>query len=405
VLTTLAKSDPFSSPTDLLKTIRRVARAVEAPFDTAAMRYLLAADRTVAGVPTETDIATALDGLRTALQRVDSDADPSKVPADRSGLVSAVASALLAIDSDPQRPARVSSVFEGGFVANAVLSPEPTNPPNLGAKAKQLPFTFAVDGNGLILTYSGLMSAGHRTILKDPNQVGQIAGNAGYLDCIDQLFREARLSLQVLRTEFSTSLPVLPAGLAIPAALRTKFSYDAAHQLLRFHGIMTADEQTKLNALSNDQAYQTAVKALFDQPRNAPAADNTWLVDADLVFPPDPSDPPAPPPETAAQINDRIVKNLLTAVGRLTPPAVAARSQDAVVSFAMAVTDLERDATTSLLLGVSIGGHPLLDHFTDRTAFVNRAGPLTPSNVPLERIPVRSTHSRHDGRSSCTPSW
>jgi hypothetical protein len=398
-LTTLAKADPFSSPTDLLKMIRKVGRAVETPFETAAMRYLLAADRTITGVPTEADIATALDGLRTALQRVDSDADPSKIPSDRSGLVAAVASALLAIDSDPQRPARVSSIFEGSFVASAALSPAPANPPNLGAKAKQLPFTFAVDGNVLTLTYSGLMSAGHRTILKDPNQVGPIAGNAGYLDCIDQLFREARLSLQLLRTDFSAPLPVLPAGLAIPAALRTKFRYDAAHQLLRFHGIMTADELAKLNALSNDQAYQTAVKTLFDLPRNAPAADNTWLVEADLVFPPDPSNPPAPPPETAAQINDRIVRNLVTAVGKLTPPAVVARSHAAAVSFAMAVTGLERDATTSLLLGVSIGGHPLLDHFTDRIAFVNRAGPLTPSNVLLA---YQSYDRLHRSGSICT---
>jgi len=95
---------------------------------------------------------------------------------------------------------------------------------------------------------------------------------------------------------YEATLSVLPSGLEFPEALKTKISFDAVQQTLRFTGSMTTQEQSQLKGLSNESAYSDALDELFNAPRtfvsrqmklfeppvfSAPLA----TLPADIVFP------------------------------------------------------------------------------------------------------------------------
>jgi Tc toxin complex TcA C-terminal TcB-binding domain/ABC toxin N-terminal region/Neuraminidase-like domain/Putative peptidoglycan binding domain/Salmonella virulence plasmid 28.1kDa A protein len=80
---------------------------------------------------------------------------------------------------------------------------------------------------------------------------------------IDQL-------VSVLNGSFTheTGLASLPDDINIPADLRGRLTYDSTAEQLRFTGVMTADEQTRLKEAFLEPSYQAAVTALFQAPRN-----------------------------------------------------------------------------------------------------------------------------------------
>ena len=65
-----------------------------------------------------------------------------------------------------------------------------------------------------------------------------------------------------------TGLASLPADINIPADLRGRLTYDSTAEQLRFTGVMTTDEQTRLNDASSVPSYRGAVAALFQAPRD-----------------------------------------------------------------------------------------------------------------------------------------
>jgi hypothetical protein len=61
-------------------------------------------------------------------------------------------------------------------------------------------------------------------------------------------------------------LATLPSGIVFPDLVKNKVTYDQSVKVLRFQGAMTTAEQSALLGASADQAYQTAVNNLFQQP-------------------------------------------------------------------------------------------------------------------------------------------
>ncbi len=76
-------------------------------------------------------------------------------------------------------------------------------------------------------------------------------------------------------------LKQLPAGIVFPPPLDSKVSYDSDRQQLVCKGSMTEDERTTLLTLSKNDAYQQAVKQLFQASQRLP------IIDPDLIGPDD----------------------------------------------------------------------------------------------------------------------
>ena len=382
----LGLADPFKSPRALLDTIERIQQAQALPFDAPTLSYILQADRTSSAAPPELAIGVALDGLRTTLQQIDVATDPANLPTDHVNLASALAPALLTLDNDPSRPGRVLDVLEGRFVARVIIDPKPAAAINLDDDAvRALPFTAVDDDTDaaapkLVFGFTGLMAPSEKTTLTDIAHIGPIAGDPAYLKAIEKLYLEARLSIRMISTRFTTSLVALPPGLSMPPALRSALSYDPVAKTLQFQGVMSDDQKKSLLSLSTDTAYQGAIAALYDAPRGDIPASNIWLTDAGpraLQFP-----APFPAPKgTAADLEDRVTANLTKAISLILPNARLAASRDGVIAFGASVSGLDRDATASLLDGLSIAGASLMSIFTDRTNFVLRTGPVTASEL------------------------
>jgi peptidoglycan hydrolase-like protein with peptidoglycan-binding domain len=349
----MGRVDPFASPRALLDTIERIQKAQALPFDAPTLSYILEADRTSSAAPPEPAIGAALDGLRTTLQQIDVSTDPANLPTDHVNLANALAPALLPLDGDASRAARVLDVLEGRFLARFTPSPKPKAAPVPDKVVGTLPFTAIDDGTDLVLSFTGLMTPSEMTILKDTAHMGPIAGDQAYLAAIDKLYLEPRLTIRMISTRFVTILAVLPSGLSVPQSLRSILTYDPVAKTLQFQGVMSDGQKQKLLSLSTEANYQAAVAALYDAPRaGVLPVSNVWLTDAELQFP-----APLPAPkETPAQTDDRVTANLTKAITKILPSARLAASREAVIAYGVSVSGLDRDTTASLLEGLSING-------------------------------------------------
>ncbi len=70
----------------------------------------------------------------------------------------------------------------------------------------------------------------------------------------------------------TAELESLPLDLKFPDSLKDKADYDADRKLLRFVGVMSNEERELLLGLTDDEAFETAVNALFQMSQTAPVA-------------------------------------------------------------------------------------------------------------------------------------
>lgn len=74
--------------------------------------------------------------------------------------------------------------------------------------------------------------------------------------------------LAQLAYESSVKLDTFPQGITIPDPLNTRIRYDTDQKLLIYKGVMTDAEKDALLRLSADEAFQEAIKALFEMTRD-----------------------------------------------------------------------------------------------------------------------------------------
>ncbi|MCG7893955.1 MAG: neuraminidase-like domain-containing protein [Candidatus Thiodiazotropha taylori] len=118
------------------------------------------------------------------------------------------------------------------------------------------------------LYFLGVMTKVRREKLKD---VSNTQGDEDYKKAVNKLFEAPRQfterNLGAFTTPlFSQSLKALPPGIQLPATLKGKIYHDEIAQKLFFQGAMSEVERELLLSLSNDAAYQTAIKGLFEEP-------------------------------------------------------------------------------------------------------------------------------------------
>src|SRR6185436_10190373 len=134
------------------------------------------------------------------------------------------------------------------------------------------------------VSFIGVMTPAEQTALKG------IASNSAPV--IDELFQRPRMLVKFYEPIFTAPLNALPPAIdfkaQLPAELSARISYDPEQHLLRFAGIMRADEQAALDALAPsvlqvEVAYHNAVSSLATQPTTIASPDTrVWLSDIDL---------------------------------------------------------------------------------------------------------------------------
>jgi hypothetical protein len=192
------------------------------------------------------------------------------------------------VTANPSYLAAIESLFQQSvavsdrFVTTKLQAALPAGV-SLPIDQPSLPIRY--DPGAQTLTFIGLMTNAERLAL-------QAAGNPAAP--IEELFHKPRLGVKFYEPIFTAPLEALPSVIDFQAQLAddlaAKISHDVEQGLLRFAGIMSAAEQSQLNALvptpgtlPSEVAYHTAVNRLAAQPQTiAPPDPQIWLTENNL---------------------------------------------------------------------------------------------------------------------------
>ncbi|MBI1853620.1 MAG: hypothetical protein HYR85_25055 [Planctomycetes bacterium] len=234
------------------------------------LNWLLAADRSAKAAAKETDAARFLAALRTELQAIRKEYDPTSYdflepPADVDRLTALLTSLLQRLDRDESgaqffvdtlRDEITQEIAVPGLPVGFTLPAAITGAPN-NIRIRYEP----------VLEFGGVMTAAQRAILLTDASLAAVTGMPSYQQAIQDLFDKPG----------AAPISDLPAGFSFPAAItgapvNIPIRYTPR---LRFTGLMTAAQQAtllgapSLAAVTGIAAYQEAVSTFFQAPRLA----------------------------------------------------------------------------------------------------------------------------------------
>ena len=321
-------------------------------------------------------------GLMTDEQRTTLLSDPSLTAViDDPGYVSAVqalfqqSAGVLATYRGAVEDLRAQSVAAPTAYVTTQVQGLPGGTLTVPATLPTLPVSY--DPVSGAFGFTGLMTAAEQTALKT-------AGNPAAV--IDELFRRPRLAVKFFDPVFTATLHSLPTGIdfptLLPPELATRITYDEEERLLRFTGVLGADQAALLRGLSTDPSYRSAVDSLSAQPTAIAAPDRrVWLTEADLTL--------AGP--LTQRLSDAAVKALrylsdTTAAGAVVDAAATQLGLTPAVTRHLATAyppALLDDLTGALAAGTGVVDHATLPdvfdawYWADRAATIWRKGKLT----------------------------
>ncbi|HEY8459160.1 MAG TPA: neuraminidase-like domain-containing protein, partial [Blastocatellia bacterium] len=351
----------FSDPQAAWEFLEKIGWLKETGFKVDELNWLLAADREAKSAVKESDAARFLTELRKELKAIQAEWLAVSAPADVDGLTALLTSLLQRLNRDETAAQFfIATLRDEVSLETKVASLDPgfVDFPQAIKSAIRIRY----DQPTATLRFTGLMTAAERTtLLTDPSLPAAVTGNPDYQAAIDELFRRPRMALKFFEPVFSAPLENLPQAVdfkgQLPSALALKISYDAERRLLRFAGIMSKEERTALDALSQDVNYRQAVNSLFNQPANGiHPPEKIWLTDADLKFPlRDLSDP----------ASDHLAMNLTAAVTGAIAYLLKTSSESAVIQRASAQLGLTEALTRNLFTRYALLPDALLAHLTE----------------------------------------
>ena len=284
----------FADPQSAWEFLERISWLKNSGFTPDELNWLLSADRSAKAAVKENDAAKFLFGLRKELQAIRDRYDPSQYdflqpnpPDDEERLAVLLTTLLQKLNRDDAGVKFFLDTVRGEVAAERIVAGLPPD------------FTFPEDVEDIPISYNKLtetlrftsvMKEAQKTTLKTHASLAAVTVISDYQAAIDDLFDQldqARLAVKFYEPIFTVPLEVLPATVDFKSQLPTEFaariSYDAEQRVLRFTGIMSADEKAQVEGLSPDASYLAAVSSLADQPRTITAPDDRiWLLDADL---------------------------------------------------------------------------------------------------------------------------
>lgn len=345
----LTQVDPFADPQTTFDFVTAFDQVKACGLSVDQLDWLLTANPAArAAVPDKT-AAAFLGGLRTALKAIANTYDPSTLPTDADGLGDAISARLQVLGWDSASAADAVAILKGtislgsqGPLGAGIAFPGVANARYDGATGK--------------IYYIGVMSDADKTAMLTAATPAPILADPNFIAAVNELYDLPRLTVRRYFPIFDAPLSLLPADVQLSQlgkALAARVSYDADRQMLSIFGVMSNADRKAILALSGDTAYQTAVQALYQQARAAPAAADQWLA--------------------ANELSD----NLATAALRLTTYLEHKLSVDQTVQQVAAAFGFTQATAANLLNGFALfggSGRTLTAEFMDSAFVASDAG-------------------------------
>lgn len=270
----------FASPKAALEFLEEIQHLKSSGFTADELNWLLTADPAAKAAAKTTDITRALVALRKELQAIRTEYAPARydfltAATNEEALAGLLATLLQKLNRDETAVADFLKILRGSVQLSVSVTGLPT------AFAFPAAITAASPGGqGIpiryspgLLRFSGLMSDAQRMVLLDNTAIpAAVRANPNYQGAIGELYEQ---SLKAMNDSFSMEQEVaLPAGFVFPATITgapnaIPIRYD---QRLRFTGVMTAAQSTKLltdpalAVVTALPAYREAIQEFFNQP-------------------------------------------------------------------------------------------------------------------------------------------
>ncbi|WP_437826314.1 neuraminidase-like domain-containing protein [Sorangium sp. So ce1153] len=352
-----ATGQTFVDPRSALAFVESADQLKASGFSPDELNFILTADRSARSAVKEADAARFLMGLRTTLQAILKEYDPTRYqalnpPSDPDALATLLLSLLALLHRDEAGAQAFVDTLRDAVCLQAAAPGLPAGFDFPAAIKAAIPIRC---GGAATLHFTGLMTNAQKNeLLSDPSLVA-VAGIASYQAAIEELFQRPRLLLKVFDPVFTAPLPSLPATVDFDTladkALAQKVSYDPSLRALVLTGILSADDKAALDGLSAEPAYRQAVNSLFTQPAlGAFPADQLWLQDTDLQLP----------------LTNHLTDNLTTAITKALVYLGRTLSEAAVVQQMAAQLGLAEGLTRRLLSEYAVmpGQLTVLAHLT-----------------------------------------
>ena len=275
----IAGIDPFDAghTEDALQFSRLAGRIRDAGLSVAELDYLLRHRATAESglMPDEASIASILADIRTELQRIYSDTQNRDDPDGEL-----LRKSLAQIRVPDTLVGNVVDTLLGRIVYEAPVDPLPAVDPVIPAPLKT---RVTLDKAAKTLRSTGTLTLLERQSLEGASNDAQFRGALTRVFDAPRLFLAQKLKAFAYPM-FSTALPGLPGGVVLPGEMRSRIFHDGPAKQLRFAGLMLETEKARLDGLSNDAAYRTAVQALFDAgAAHVPPSEETFVTAADAA--------------------------------------------------------------------------------------------------------------------------
>ena len=330
----------FARPNNAVRFIARVDRLAATGFTVDQLNWLLRADRSAAAAVSEPDTTRFLAGLRADITTARAAFDPALHDAsDPERLAADLTDLLRQLHRDGAAGRFVIEVLRG----EVQMSRSPVQLP----QGHQFPPGIAIsyDRPTATLSLTGVLSQQQHDLLVDATL------DQTYKDAIADFFARPRLAIAWLDPVFSAPLDTLPADVVLPPPL----SYDGEERTLNVVGVLTENDRTALEALSNDTAFRAAVVRLFNQARaSGTAPEQRWLAYDDL--------------QTPLATPENIVANLQLAVARAVAYLAKRVAEDLAIQRAAAQLGLTAGLVRRLLTAYRLPTDTLLAQLTASAA-------------------------------------
>lgn len=252
------------------------------------LNWLLASDRTAKAATKEADAARYLAALRKELQAIQAEYDAGQYdfltvtpPTDVDGLTALLTSLLQKLNRDEAVVQFFIATLKDEVTQQKTVAGLPAGFVDFPAAIKT-GIRIRYDKAAKVLHFSGLMTAAQQTILLTDLSLTTVTGITACQDAIKEFFTSPRLAVKFFEPVFTAPLAKQPSAVdfnaQLPDQLAAKVTYVAEQRLLRFTGIMSNTEKTRILALSGNADYVTAVNSLAAQPQTPPP-DKPHLVD------------------------------------------------------------------------------------------------------------------------------
>ncbi|TET67941.1 MAG: hypothetical protein E3J56_12115 [Candidatus Aminicenantes bacterium] len=361
----ISLTDVFSDPQATIDFIEQHEAVKSKELSIEDLKYLLKADLTSQSAPAEDGVTLFLANLRSELASICGEYEAGSLPVRADELNEGLSHQFQALGWSEGDITKVLDVLNNRNIQAVHI---PSLPDGTTFSSAVQDIQISLDMNTKILTFTGVMTDAEKTALD-----AEITTNTDYRNAIQNFYDSPRNDILKRIMKFYTPyvyeepLDKLPTTVRFtdlsPDDVTEKVLYDAERKVLQFKGDMTLEEKSKLDGLSSDSAYRTAIQNLYNAQNTTTYDDKVLLIkDADIgsLF------------NTPTTID--VINNLQFVLSKVLNYLRRTLSEGLVVQLFSETLELTASVTKKLLTNYKISSanpqRPIIEDFTD-ALFVN----------------------------------